>query len=310
MPVTARSALCAVLLGAFGTIVWLAWTERSLFALDSWWRLVTDVQILQRQLHQELAAAITAVHTRGPIAAWSLAVLSFVYGFVHAAGPGHGKLVISTYVLTQEARLRRAIVLSVTSSIAQGITAILAVEATVDLLGLPLRNTQRVETGLETVSCALIVLVGATLAAASGRRAWMRYRKRGEGHPDHDSSPRDLETSLSLRSLIGIVGSIGVRPCSGAMLVLLVAYALHQRSTGIGVVFAMSLGTAITVSALALLCVHARTWMLWMAAATSHRARRREMAIDAVGMIGGVLVFAFGALLLEAAMTAPQHPLF
>jgi nickel/cobalt exporter len=310
MPVTARSARCAVLLCALGAGVWLAWTERSLFALDSWWRLVTDVQILQRQLHQELAAAITAVHTRGPIAAWSLAVLSFVYGIVHAAGPGHGKLVISTYVLTQEARMRRGIVLSVTSSIAQGITAILAVEATVGLLGLPLRNTQRVETGLETVSYALIVLVGATLAAASGRRAWMRHRNRGERHPDHGSSPRDLETPLSLRSLIGIIGSIGVRPCSGAILVLLVAYALHQRSTGIGAVFAMSLGTAITVSALALLCVHARTWMLRVAAAMSHRARRLEMAIDAIGMIGGVLVFALGALLLEAAMTTPKHPLF
>jgi ABC-type nickel/cobalt efflux system permease component RcnA len=310
MQVTARAALGAVVLCALGAIVLLVWTERSLLGLDTLSRLVTDIQVLQRQLHQDMARSLGAVNEQGPIAAWSLAILSFVYGIVHAAGPGHGKMVISTYVLTQESRLRRAIVLSVTSSIAQGITAILAIEATVGLLGLPLRKTQRVEAGLETVSYALIMLVGAILVARSGRRAWARHRNRGEEHPYHGPPPRDLDTPLSLRSLVGIVGSIGVRPCSGAILVLVVAYALGLRWTGIGAVFAMSLGTAITVSALALLCIHARTWMLMVAAAMSHRARRLEMAIDAIGMMGGVLVFAFGGLLLQAAMTARPHPLF
>ncbi len=309
MQVTARAAVGAVLLCALGAIVLLVWTERSALGFDTWSRLVTELQVLQRQLHQDMARSLDAVHEQGPLAAWSLAILSFVYGIVHAAGPGHGKMVISTYVLTQESRLGRAIVLSVTSSIAQGMTAILAIEATVGLLGLPLRKTQRIETGLETVSYALIMLVGAILVARSGRRAWARQLNRG-GHPCHGPSPRDLGMPLSLRNLVGIVGSIGVRPCSGAILVLVVAYALRLRWTGIGAVFAMSLGTAITVSAIALLCVHARTWMLKVAAAMSHRARRLEMAIDAIGMFGGVLVFAFGALLLQAAMTTPPHPLF
>jgi nickel/cobalt exporter len=310
MQVTARPARGAVLLCALGALGVLAWTKWSPVALDTWSRLVTDLQVLQRQLHQDMATALSAVHARGPLAAWSLAILSFVYGVVHAAGPGHGKMVISTYVLTQESRLRRGIVLSVASSIAQGITAILAVEATVGLLGLPLRKAQRVETSLETVSYALVMLVGAILVARYGRRAWARHRHGGEEHLCHDHSPGDLATPLSLRSLIGIVGSIGIRPCSGAMLVLVVAYALRLRWIGIGAVFTMSLGTAITVSALAMLCVHARTWMLRIAAARSHRASRLEMVIDAIGMIGGVLVFTFGALLLQAVLTAPPHPLF
>ena len=310
MQVTTRAALGAVLLCAIGAIVLLVWAERSLLVADAWSRLVSDLQVLQRQLHQDMARALGAVHEQGPMAAWSLAVLSFMYGVVHAAGPGHGKMVISTYVLTQESRMRRGIVLSVTSSIAQGVTAILAVEAIVGLLGLPLRKTQRVEAGLEIVSYALIMIVGASLAAASGRRAWTRHRNDGKGRPCHGHSPRDLDTPLSLRNLIGIVGSIGIRPCSGAMLVLVVAYALRLRWAGIGAVLAMSLGTAITVSAIALLCVSARTRMMKVAAAMSHRARRLEMAIDGFGMIGGALVFAFGTLLLQAALTAPQHPLF
>jgi ABC-type nickel/cobalt efflux system permease component RcnA len=310
MQVTARAALSGVLLCSLGAILVLAWMERSLFAFDTWSRLVTDLQLLQRQWHQDMAGALGAVHEQGPMAAWSLASLSFVYGIVHAAGPGHGKMVISTYVLTQESLMRRGILLSVTSSIMQGMTAILAVEATVDLLGSPLRQAQRLGTDLETVSYALIALVGATLVFASGRRAWAQRRNRGEGHYHHGPSPCDLGTPVSRQSLIGMVVSIGVRPCTGAMLVLLVAYALRLRWAGIGAVFAMSLGTAIALSVLALLCVHARTWMLKVAAAMPPRAGRLELVIGAIGMVGGLLVFAFGASLLQAALAAPQHPLF
>jgi nickel/cobalt transporter (NicO) family protein len=310
MQVTARAALSGVLLCLLGGILVLAWTERPLFAFDTWSRLVTDLQVLQRQLHQDMAGALSAVHDQGPMAAWSLAILSFVYGIVHAAGPGHGKMVISTYVLTQESPMRRGLLLSVASSIVQGMTAILAVEATVDLLGLPLRHAQRLGTDLETVSYGLIALVGATFVFASGRRAWSRLRNRGEGHHHHGPSPWDLDAPVSRQSLIGMVLSIGVRPCSGAMLVLLVAYALRLRWAGIGAVFAMSFGTAMTVAVLAFLCVRARTWMLRLAAAMPHRAGRLELVIGAIGMVGGLLVFAFGASLLQAALAAPQHPLF
>jgi ABC-type nickel/cobalt efflux system permease component RcnA len=69
----------------------------------------------------------------------------------HAAGPGHGKVVISTYLLTQESHLRRGVALSLVASLAQGITAILIVESTVGLLGLTLRRAEATATGFEAV---------------------------------------------------------------------------------------------------------------------------------------------------------------
>ena len=71
-----------------------------------------------------------AVRAEGATAAWALVVLSFLYGVFHAAGPGHGKVVISTYILTQESQLRRGLLLSLVSSLCQGLTAILVVAAT------------------------------------------------------------------------------------------------------------------------------------------------------------------------------------
>jgi nickel/cobalt exporter len=310
MQVTARAALGGVLLCSLGAILVWARTDQPLIAFDLWAWLATNLQGLQRQLHQDMAGAISAVHEQGPMAVWSLAILSFLYGIVHAAGPGHGKIVISTYVLTQESQMRQGMLLSVSSSLVQGMTVILAVEATVDLLRLSLRSAQGLGTDLETFSYALIALMGAILVFASTRRTWSRHRHRDEAHHHHGRAPCDLETPISRRGPLGVVVSIGVRPCSGAMLVLLVAYALRLRWAGISAVFAMSLGTAVAVSVLAFLCVHARTGMLKIAAAMPQRDRRLEMAIDVIGVVGGLLVFALAALMFQAAMTAPQHPLF
>ena len=75
---------------------------------------------VQRDLHRELATAMRSVQGNEPAAAWTLAGLGFLYGVFHAAGPGHGKVVISTYLATHESRLVRGVALSVLSSLLQG----------------------------------------------------------------------------------------------------------------------------------------------------------------------------------------------
>ena len=77
-----------------------------------WSGLALEIQTLQRDLHRQLAAAIQAVRREGAAAAGTLVVLSFLYGVFHAVGPGHGKVIISTYLLTQESQLRRGVVLA------------------------------------------------------------------------------------------------------------------------------------------------------------------------------------------------------
>jgi nickel/cobalt exporter len=77
-----------------------------------WSNVALDIQAAQRDLHRQLAAAMEAVQRQGATAAGALVVLSFLYGVFHAAGPGHGKVVISTYLMTQESQLRRGVVLS------------------------------------------------------------------------------------------------------------------------------------------------------------------------------------------------------
>jgi ABC-type nickel/cobalt efflux system permease component RcnA len=104
--------------------------------------LGTIIQEAQRDLHGRLATAIRAVQDNRALALWNLVVLGFLYGIFHAAGPGHGKFVISTYVATTESGVRRGITLTLASSFLQGLTAIVVVEGAVRVLGLALRDAR------------------------------------------------------------------------------------------------------------------------------------------------------------------------
>jgi len=296
-----------------------------------WSRLLVEVQTIQRDLHRQLAGAMRAVGARGSAAAWGLIALSFLYGVFHAAGPGHGKVVISTYLLTQESHLRRGVALSLLASLAQGVTAILIVEATVGLLGLTFRRAGATATGFEAVSYGLVALVGAILVVTRARRLHARLKQvpvvsdhkplhghdHQHGHDEacshcghaHGPIRNDVEAPVSVRTLVGLILSVGIRPCSGAVIVLLAAHAMGLRWAGVGAVLAMSLGTGLTVSLLASLSVYARKASLRLAAILLDRATRIATAIDVVGMAGGVVILVAGALLLQSAWVTPAHPL-
>jgi nickel/cobalt exporter len=122
----------------------------------------------QATFYRALAGLIRAAKTNGS-AYWGLMGISFVYGIFHAAGPGHGKAVISSYLLANEETWRRGVVLSFASALLQAATAVTIVAIAALLIGATakmMRDTVRV---IEIVSYALIVLVGLRLLWVKGR---------------------------------------------------------------------------------------------------------------------------------------------
>ena len=81
------------------------------------------INLQQQEFYRALAGALKAMRTDGS-KMWLLVGLSFAYGIFHAAGPGHGKAVISSYMVANEVALRRGILLSFVSAFLQGLTAI------------------------------------------------------------------------------------------------------------------------------------------------------------------------------------------
>ncbi len=90
----------------------------------------------QGVFERALSAAVRASKADGS-AFWWLAGLSFVYGVLHAAGPGHGKAVLASYMVANERALRRGIVLSFFAAMLQAIVAV----ALVGLLSLVFHAT-------------------------------------------------------------------------------------------------------------------------------------------------------------------------
>jgi nickel/cobalt exporter len=299
---------------------------------DIWATTLIKILTIQRELHQQLAYAIKEINEVGATATWPLILLSFFYGVFHAVGPGHGKIVISTYLLTQETQLRRGLLLTLIASLCQGLTAIITVLGSIAFFNLSMREVKGTAAELELVSYGLIMLVGVGLVISRARRLWRRRQHfspppvQNNEHTDlitvhndhmqntlecvhtHSVPQQYLDVPISWKALVGTIVSIGIRPCSGAILVLLVSYSMDLTWAGIGAVFAMSLGTAITVSILAGLAVFARKTSLQLVAYLPDSSSYLTSAVDIFGLFGGVAIALFGASLAQITWSAPTHP--
>ena len=122
----------------------------------------------QALFYRSMAGLIRAAKTNGS-AYWGLMGISFAYGVFHAAGPGHGKAVISSYLLANEETWRRGIVLSFASAMLQALTAVVIVAIAAVLIGATAKMMGDTVRVIELVSYALIVLVGARLLWVKGR---------------------------------------------------------------------------------------------------------------------------------------------
>lgn len=315
--------------------------------------LIDWVNQKQQGFYRALTGALKAMRT-DPWQMWGLVSLSFLYGVFHAAGPGHGKAVISSYMIANEVALKRGVLLSFLSSFMQAVTAVVVVTAAYFVLrGASISMTEATRF-LETASYALIAAFGfwllsrkllslarsaplssglqpaAAMAHSHSDHAHAYHHDHhhhegahhhhdhhdqdhgGHGHhhhhgPDevcsscghaHMPDPKLISGSdLSLREAWGAVIAVGLRPCSGALIVLTFSILNGLWLAGVASAFAMAIGTAITVSALATLAVTAKG----VAVRLSGAAMGGRVA-TVIELLGATTVMALGLLLLTASL--------
>ncbi|MCD0417163.1 nickel/cobalt transporter [Rubrivivax sp. JA1024] len=300
----------------------------------------------QSAFYKQMSATIRAAKADGS-AVWTLLGISFAYGVFHAAGPGHGKAVISSYLVANEETARRGIALSFISALLQALVAVSIVGVCAWLLNATASTMCSAERAIEIGSYALIALFGARLVWVKGGgflralQASMRkpqlamagvpaalvdhdhhhhdhdHDHGGHGHAharaahgdhrhhhhdhghdhahahhdhhhhhgpgeacdhcghSHGPEPSELAGPGGWRRGLGAVLTVGIRPCSGAILLLVFALAQGLFWAGIVATFVMGLGTAITVATIAV-------------AAVSAKGLARKLAVQRDG--GGMLV--------------------
>lgn len=278
-----------------------------------WW---TDLLHYQSSLHRQLAGALRGLRDGDPVhAAWVLGSLSLLYGVLHAAGPGHGKAVISSYLLADGETIRSGIVLSFAAALAQAVTAVAIVLVGSFIMGLAGFQLTRLAANAETLSFALVAALGAGMVLTGARRLLRQYRRESAPHADldadhvhhdgcgHDHAPKPASPGRRrfLRSA-GVVLAVGIRPCTGALIVLVFALVNGLFIAGIASTFAMALGTAVTVSALAALSVQVKLLALRLFRASEPRL---EMVSGLLWLGGGLVVTALGISLMLTPSTAP-----
>jgi ABC-type nickel/cobalt efflux system permease component RcnA len=288
-----------------------------------WQRGLMAVHDTQRDLHRRLATAVRDLKEQGSgSAAGFLIFISLLYGIFHAVGPGHGKAVISAYLLANESAVRRGVVLAFLASLVQGLSAVLLVGILAAVLGLAGVKVSQSVGYFESASYALIAAVGAWML-------WSALRPRAgadHGHDHHSAhghihgpacghnpapDPALLDSAVPpgrghwskavFSRSGGLVMAVGIRPCSGAVLVLLFALAHGVFLAGVAATFAMSLGTAVTVSALAVLTLYSKRLAL---AAVGGDGRWVAAAYRGLGVLGAGFLLLLGAALFWASIGA------
>lgn len=290
-----------------------------------WPRILLSSIIWQRDLHRHMAAILQQVSTHPIQAGLSLTLLSLIYGIVHAVGPGHGKVVITTYLATHPSRLKSSLRLTFASAIVQGLVAVLLVTLLLGILRLSSRQLHQSSFWLEKGSFILLMLVGAILCWRALRqgyrilhRAYAEKKRRAQpltvrsisparnhqhdtnclcGH-QHVPGDSQLQSVNDWRTRFAVVLSMGLRPCSGAVMVLLFSKVIGVYWWGVLSALVMALGTSLTVSLVGLMVFYSREWAMKLSAdRTSTLGGRLCGAI--VPMLGGLILIITGFLLYQ-----------
>ncbi|CUT12102.1 putative membrane protein [Bradyrhizobium sp.] len=290
----------------------------------------------QSEFYRQMSATIRAAKSDGS-AVWTLLFISFAYGIFHAAGPGHGKAVIASYLVANRETARRGIVLSFASALMQSLVAILIVGISAWVLNATAKTMCKAEGAIEIASYALIALFGLRLVWVKGGTfiralqavqpvpaiAGVPHDHHGHDHAhhhheddhvhdehcghSHGPTPSELAGPGGWGRGFAAILTVGIRPCSGAILVLVFALAQGLFWAGIASTLLMGLGTAITVAAIAVVAVSAKDIAARLSA---RRDGNGALFMRGIEFAAAGLVLLFGAGLLLGYIAAERTTCF
>lgn len=336
-------AIFIVSITIFGYGIWTLWPT-----------LMTTGMQWQKQINSELSELLYAAKHEGLMAGMSLMVMSFLYGILHSVGPGHGKLIVTTYIATQDAKVKLSLIITLVSSLMQALVAVGLVSVLLMLFDASMRDINHKAELLIPLSFYTAILLGVVII---WRNLVLMYRvvkdnekvikshdigviqrltplshassnsynnvqknthkaaftasvsadhvhddKCGCGH-QHVVSSEQINDASSMKEYLAIILSIGIRPCTGAIMVLLFANMLDIYWLGIVSAVVMALGTALTTSTIAIMTITGKQVVRrYLSAGKQRKTPSNQVSISKfiVPIIGGLVLILLGVLLLES----------
>jgi nickel/cobalt transporter (NicO) family protein len=277
----------------------------------------------QRAFRDDLASSLRALRTGQPGALWALVALAFGYGVLHAAGPGHGKVLIGGYAVARRVAVVRLALLALVSSLMQATVAVAVVYGGLGLFGATRDAIGAAGDGwMVAVGHAMMAGIGLWLVwrGLAGLRRVMAapvahpHAHHHAHHHHHHDAPHhgdacnacghrhapsldEVQAATGWREMALLVAGIAIRPCTGALMLLVLTWQLGLVWTGIIGAYAMGLGTALVTVVVAVLAVTAREG----AFAGFPGLARARAALPVVEIAAGGLIAAVALTLLARA---------
>jgi nickel/cobalt transporter (NicO) family protein len=291
--------------------------DGSLIMVSFWEDPVLWVRDKQQEFYGAMSGALRNIRTgNAAAAAWTLMLLSFGYGIFHAAGPGHGKTVISAWLLATEHELKRGVVIAFLSSVIQALVAIALISILLLVVASAGKTAKDMAGFLESASYAMIASMGLyliwTALRPHGHHEAHDHHGHTHRHHGHDGHVHDehcghahapeakqVRGEWSLTKAFSLAFAVGIRPCTGSLLVLILANALGIYWAGVASTLVMAVGTFLTVSFIAGLAVYSRKLAMRLAARDGQWLGWLAFALR---LGGGLAIAGLGGLLFMGSL--------
>jgi ABC-type nickel/cobalt efflux system permease component RcnA len=253
---------------------------------------------VQKMLNESLASMTRALRVSRSLGGLLLVVaLALAYGVFHAAGPGHGKTIVSSFLLANDGKIGQSFVIGYLVAAVHALSALTVVMVLYYLIrGIFATGVEQADHYIQLVTFAVITLIGAVMLVrrATGKMHRHSHHQAHAG-PGHAQRPGG---GLTLKNLLGIALPAGVIPCPGAVAVVLFALSLHMLAVSVLAVSSISLGMGTTISATgAAVLLVKRGAIRAVAGAREERDRKVRRIVE---IAGAAILFLFGLVFFVA----------
>jgi len=251
-----------------------------------------ELAFWQHKLNSELTKLVKRLkENRSWEALSSLILVSFLYGIIHAAGPGHGKVVVFSYFISRRSRIKKGILLGNLISLFHAISGVMVVLTLYFIVKTAyLASFEVVSQKIKLASYILVILIGLALLIRG-----LLDAKKGSVHDLHGNGSL---TSSDRKGILPLALAVGMVPCPGVVIIMLFSLSLNLLAIGLMMSFTMALGMATTISLAGILSILGQEGLL---RGFSRKEKAQNIIQKGLTILGSLLIVCFGGILLLGA---------
>ncbi|MFC1754273.1 nickel/cobalt transporter [Thermoproteota archaeon] len=262
---------------------------------------------IQRGLTVKLSGFIREIAESPSLKLWIILLgISFIYGLIHALGPGHGKTIAFSYFLNKSEAIKKGLVFGNIFALSHAFSAIIIVTISYFFLKTSIRASfSDASHIIQLISFTLIMLIGAFLMAKKSITLFKQASQRSidpiTNHAQLDNANISLlkPGSNADKGLVVLAVTAGMIPCPGAMIILIFSLSMNYLLAGIFSVLAMSAGMALTISFFGVMSISGKRLV---SSASGRGKAMLTICHHGVEYFGAVMIFLLGLFYLAGVL--------